>query len=406
VVDGRTERLIPRLRRLEAVGLERASIPLRSERLGPMALPLQARTRGWASRRPETPYRLPGEFDHHDALLLSCDELTSDHPGLLAAIIGAAQGRISIVAIVSDHAARQRLVELLEHNGLPADRVHILDLPHDSMWIRDYGPYAVRDREGRIVMVDARYNQSLGRGHDDDVPVALAELLGVKLVQAPVYLDGGNLLSNGGGLCLSTTSLLDNNPRSDRDPTYLGKLLHQFLGFEQTILLEPLFGEPTGHVDMFAMFASPDTVVIGSYDPLVDPLNADVLDRNAAYLSQIRTPRGPLRVIRVPMPTNTDGIWRSYTNGILANGVFMLPVYPDVDGDVQDDVLRTFRQTLPAWTIEPIDCGEVIPFGGALHCISKCIVSTVNWRDVEQRHNAAARPGKQKSVVPSLLVDP
>ena len=344
-----------------------------------------------SARSVEPQYRLPGEFERHDALLLGCDELASVHPDVLTAIVVAAKRHIPIVAIVSGQKARQRASEVLKQNNLSADSMRFLCLPHDSMWIRDYGPFSVQGRDGRTAIVDARYDGGHGRVNDDRIPVALAETLGITLMRAPIVLEGGNLLSNGEGLCLTTTSLFDHNTDRKLGENYVGQVLYKFLGADQTVFLEPLNGEPTGHVDMFAMFTSPDTVVVGSYDPVVDPVNAVVLDRNADCLAQVRTPRGSLRVVRVPMPSNTDGFWRTHTNGILANGVFMVPVYLDVDTTMQDEALDVLCQTMPEWKIEPIDSSGVIPFGGALHCISKCIVSSVNWREFDKR-NAVAKP--------------
>lgn len=352
----------------------------------------QVRPTGRASARLAEPqYRLPGEFERHDVLLLGCDELASVHPDILTAIVAAAERRIPIVAIVSNQKARQCASEVLKQNDLPANSMRFLYLPHDSMWIRDYGPFSVKGRDGRTAIVDARYDGGHGRVNDDRIPVALAETLGITLMRAPIVLEGGNLLSNGEGLCLTTTSLLDHNADRRLDENHIGQVLYRLLGAEQTVFLEPLNGELSGHVDMFAMFTSPDTVVVGRYDPEIDPVNAVVLDRNADCLAQIRTRRGPLRVVRIPMPSNTDGFWRTHTNGILANGVLMVPIYMDVDTAMQDEAIDVLRQTMPGWKIEPIDSSGVIPFGGALHCISKCIVSSVNWREFDKL-NAVAKP--------------
>jgi agmatine/peptidylarginine deiminase len=266
------------------------------------------------------------------------------------------------------------------------------------MWIRDYGPFSVRKRDGQVVILDAQYERSLNRSNDDCVPVVVAEQLGMGLVRAPIVLEGGNLLSNGDGLCITTTALLDSNAGRDLDENGICQILHTYFGARQTVFLEPLIGESTGHVDMFAVFLSRETVVVGSYDPLVDPVNAAVLDRNAAYLAQIRTRRGPLRVVRVPMPDNSDGVWRSYTNTIFANGVLMVPVYTDADATLQDVALDSFRRHLPGWKVVPIDAKDTIRCGGALHCISKSILSLQGGRSrhraagIAQRRSQAATP--------------
>ena len=135
-------------------------------------------------------------------------------------------------------------------------------------------------------------------------------------------------------------------------------------------MLEALVGEPTGHVDMFATFTAPNTVLIGRCDPAIDPLNAQILDRNAATLGGLPTPRGPLRVERIPMPSTRDGLWRSYTNVVYANRVVLVPVYRDADQVEQKRVLNTFRRLLPGRTVVGIDCEDLIRNCGALHCVT------------------------------------
>lgn len=71
-------------------------------------------------------------------------------------------------------------------------------------------------------------------------------------------------------------------------------------------------GNFTGHVDMFAKFTAEDTVLVGRYDPAVDPQNADILDWNAERLAGLTLADGrPLRVVRIPMPTGSGDVYRS-----------------------------------------------------------------------------------------------
>jgi agmatine/peptidylarginine deiminase len=331
-------------------------------------------------------YRLPGEFERHDALLLGCDELAVQYPDLLVNIVSAAGQNISILALVSDDDGIELVTEILKERKVSTEGIRFLHIVHDSMWIRDYGPFSVQRHDGQPEIVDAKYDREVGRANDDFVPVVVAKHLGMSVVRAPVLLEGGNLLSNGEGLCITTTALLDNNADREIDDGQVHRILHRYFGAEQAVFLEPLIGESTGHVDMFALFVSPDTVVVGSYDPLTDPVNAAVLDRNAACLAQTRTSRGPLRVVRIPMPDNTDGVWRTYTNVIFANGVLMVPVYADMETERHEVAMNVFRHILPGWKITPIDATDAIQCGGALHCVSKAILSLGGWQDRSKHH--------------------
>jgi agmatine/peptidylarginine deiminase len=135
-------------------------------------------------------------------------------------------------------------------------------------------------------------------------------------------------------------------------------------------MLESLVGERTGHVDMFATFTSPTTVLVGAYTEEQDPDNAAILDRNAARLSQVRTSQGPLRVVRIPMPPHDNNTWRTYTNVVYANGVVLVPIYPSLDHAGRRLALEIFSKELPTWKVVGIDATEIIEIDGALHCMT------------------------------------
>jgi agmatine/peptidylarginine deiminase len=315
--------------------------------------------------------RLPGEFEPHEALLLAARDLTTSFPDLFIEIVEGARSRIQIVSLVQNRAERELVERLVAQNGLPQESVHCFEVAHDTMWLRDYGPVFVTGRQQPRAIVDGDYLQH-GRTNDDQVPASLSIPFRSHVFHAPIELEGGNLLSNGRGLIVTTTAMLELNQARGVDEEEIRRRLRQYFGATQVVFLDRLDGEPTGHADMFATFTSPDTIVVGSYDPIVDPVNSEILERNAAILSGIVTSTGkPLNVYRVPMPPRTGDIWRTYTNGIYANGVLLLPVYPHVDPVGERQTYEIFHRLLPGWKVVGIDATEVIQFGGALHCISQ-----------------------------------
>jgi agmatine/peptidylarginine deiminase len=170
-------------------------------------------------------------------------------------------------------------------------------------------------------------------------------------------------------LCLTTDAVLATNRVRFDEPT-IREWLAAAYGGKQTLFLEPLAGEPTGHVDMFATFVAAGTVVLGAFDPTVDPENAVILDRNADRLSEMYVDGRRLRVVRVPMPPHDDGIWRTYTNVVYANGTLLVPIYNGQDTRGQHEALLTFSRLRPGWRVVGIDASEICKFGGALHCVT------------------------------------
>jgi agmatine/peptidylarginine deiminase len=218
----------------------------------------------------------------------------------------------------------------------------------------------------------------------------LAAVLGKRTVRAPITIHHGNLLSNGRGLCIATTRLIQENIGRGYDADDVAQILRKFYGAKEVVFLDRLRGEPTGHVDMFATFTSPDVVVIGKYSRESDPVNAAILDRNAERLAVVPAPCGPLDVVRVPMPPRMSseiGFWPTYTNVAYANGTLLVPVCPGRDPEGKTVALGLYRRLLPDWTIVGIDVSSILIRGGGIHCV------TASLPDLENVPGAATKVG-------------
>lgn len=314
---------------------------------------------------------LPAEFDPQDDLLLGGEQLATLHPKVMANIVRAAADDIRIRILAGSPAGHDLVVSVLESNGLDAGKVDILEIPVLTMWVRDFGPLTVSDGAGYRSLVDFHFRERRGNDLDDGVPGHLAPLMGFELQTSPLLVEGGDLLTNGRGLCLLSTRIINRNAQYlTMEPEDTVKDLGKILGFESVFLVPPLVGESTGHLDMFCAFLETDLIVVGSYDPAVDPDNAAQLDQVAEDLAGLSTRSGLARVERVPMPDHDDGFWRTYTNIIFANEVVMVPVYPDYCPDLDETALALFRKLLPDRRVIGIDASELIKMNGALRCIT------------------------------------
>jgi agmatine/peptidylarginine deiminase len=277
---------------------------------------------------------------------------------------------ITVYALVGFKQERDDVARLLLDAGLPGGCVTFFYLPVASMWTRDYAPLSAVDAGGGVTFLDAAYRGE-GAAQDDDVPQRLGADFGVRVVDLPLTMEGGDLLSDGEGLCLTTRRLLARNQEERGfSPERVWALLQTHGGFTDWFPLPSLSGEPTGHIDMFATVIAPRTVVIGRYDPAVDPDNARWLDWSAQQLATRPTSRGPVTVHRIPMPPHDDGIWRTYTNVVFANGVLLVPAYPDKCPELDEEARGVFARLLPDWRVVGIDAASLIRRNGALHCVT------------------------------------
>jgi len=324
---------------------------------------------------PASQFRLPGDFEKHRAIVLASGWLAREAPAVLADVVKQTTPRSPVVGLVSTPRDRELASRVLTERGLSPNRVRFLEVPMNTGWVRDFGPIFVRDAAGVSRGVDTAYDKP-GRDHDDAAARAIADLFQVATTVTPLRWQGGNTLSNGQGLLVTTTQAINANIECGYDIDVVTRFLRHRFGVKQIVVLEHLVGERTGHVDMYACFTSPDTILVGEYSELVDPANAATLDRNAARLAEVQNDRGKLKVIRVPMPTNEDGVWRSFTNVIFANGTLLVPAYPDIAPSGGEQALAIYRRLLPDWKVLTVDVSTMARHQGGLRCVTLYVPET------------------------------
>lgn len=327
---------------------------------------------------------LPGEFERHDALLMCWpdrDDLTIEgldakrlNENARATILKVAEHvrqNIQVVLVVESQDARRRAIAALQRRKIPLESIRIIQTKHNSCWVRDYGPLVLRTPEGPLWLSSFKMKRLLLNPANHLFPHALGRRFGVPVRDIPLYLEGGNLITNGRGLYVATNQVLADNLQLGFSPDDVTALMTKHLGAKQVVFLEPLVGELTGHVDIFATFPRPDTIVLGQYSPEDDPVNRDVLERNAKALRAVKTEQGPLKVVRIPMAPRGEQVFGgSYTNVIYANGVCLVPSYRKLDPEGLSKAMAIYRRLLPGWKVVDVDAVEWIIQQGALHCLT------------------------------------
>lgn len=315
--------------------------------------------------------RMPGEFEHVDALLLGVNELIEYHPETLVAIVKALDGGTAIVALLSKPEQEQRTLDLLKSHGIATDRIRFFIWPAESMWVQDFGPQVVLGDDVRVV--DFEYAVP-GREIENQLPMAFAATFGMKVAHCHLVMEGGSFLSNGRGLCISSTRMIDQNQTRGYDLQAIGRILHDDFGFERWAYVPPLVGESTGHLDLFLTLGGPSTVLLAAYDPAEDHDNARRMDENARVLAeQLIIDGQPLEIIRIRQPAARDGCWRSYTNVIYGNGVVIVPQFPDTCPELDRGALDVYRRVFPDRRVVGVDTSKIIHKRGGLHCLSLSI---------------------------------
>ena len=306
--------------------------------------------------------RAVAEWEETDGVLVAW---TGDLSSFFLDLVQALDEVVTVYMVTPDLRSSRELQEYLQQRGVDVSRLRFLEYQHDAFWTRDFGPIALELADGEPGFIDMAYYYD--RRRDDAVPTLLGRKLDVQVYRPDLASEGGNFMTNGAGLCVSTSWLLEENQHLDSQS--LAELQRRYFGCQQTIILDRMYGEGTGHVDMYAKFTASDTVLVGSYDRDYDPTNATILDRAAARLGAVRLADGrPLRVVRIPMPSHGPEVYRSYTNSLLVNGTVVMPTYAS-DRHLEAAAIAAYREALPeGWRVTTVDSTEIIEWGGAVHC--------------------------------------
>jgi len=332
---------------------------------------------------PPGPVRLVAEFEPAEALYLAWEPGLGDeeHLGIIRAVL--AHTRVEPVLIHNGPAEREALEDLLVLRAVDPGRVVFVDAralgpwyrpapdPEEpravqTPWLRDWGPMYIETRRG-LAIVDPRYWED--RPNDDALPTKLARLEGKPVYRPPLVLDGGNLLTDGAGTCFMADGGETDDRASSMDVT--DESLRHYFGCRKVIWLAPLAGEETGHVDMFIKVGDEGTLLVGHYLPDQDPENSQLLDENAAILRMARGADGRrYRVLRVPMPDNSDGIFRTFLNAAVIDELVLYPTFPGAE-DLEPAVRQAFAAAFRGRKAVGLVVEELMAVGGAIHCATR-----------------------------------
>lgn len=334
-------------------------------------------------------YRMPAEWEPHEATWLSWPHKEASWPGAFASVPGIfveLTRRLSeseMVRInVADEEFAARVRELLGAGGVDLRQVTLHLNPTNDAWCRDHGPnYLVRETDGRRerAINDWGYN-AWGNKYppydlDDIVPTRIARESGERLFEPGIVLEGGSIEVNGRGTLMTTEAcLLNPNRNPNLDRAAIERHLRDYLGVDHILWLgDGIVGDDTdGHIDDLTRFVSPDTVVtVVEEDP--EDENYRPLRENLERLRDMTDQSGaPLRIIELPMPGpvvfEETRLPASYANFYITNRSVLVPTYRDPNDEKACQILQSL---FPGRKVIPIDCTKLIWGLGAIHCVTQ-----------------------------------
>lgn len=358
--------------------------------------------------KPHPAFRMPAEWEPHEATWLAWPHYKEDWPGkfepipwVYAEIIRHLARHERVELIVNDAASERRARTILDRASALSDNVRFHHWPTNRVWVRDSGctfaigknrvaaDASVRPSEhgspGTLVAITWRFNAwaKYSNWQPDEkigfLMAAAAEAAEARPMfgKKRVVLEGGSIDVNGQGSLLTTEECLlsktqQRNPGMKRGD--YEKMFAEYLGIRNVIWLGAgIAGDDThGHVDDITRFVAPDTVVTAVESNPKDA-NYEPLRQNIRRLRGASDQDGKsISIVELPMPAPVIFEGRrlpaSYANFYIANGLLLVPVFNDPNDRVALDILADL---FPDREVVGIYSGDLIWGFGAMHCMTQ-----------------------------------
>ncbi len=326
-------------------------------------------------------FRMPAEWEPHEATWLAWPHERTDWPGKFAPIpwvygdIVRRLARVEKVRIlVEDAAAESSARRVLTKCAVDMRAVEFFRHRTNRSWTRDYGPIFVKNSKGRVAITNWIFNGWAKYGNwreDNKVPAFLGKRLKMRQFEPGIVLEGGAIDVNGRGLVLTTEECLLSEAVQARNPGLGRAGLEQHfadcLGINRTIWLKNgIAGDDThGHIDDLARFVDEQTVVVVVEEDRSEA-NYEPLQENLRLLCETS-----LRIVTLPMPAPVyfagQRLPASYANFYIANKLVLVPTFNDPMDRVALNVLTAL---FPNREVVGIYCGDLVLGLGTLHCMT------------------------------------
>jgi agmatine/peptidylarginine deiminase len=272
--------------------------------------------------------------------------------GISISLIAEISEDIEVYTIVANSSQQASATSSYISGGVNMDNAFFIIAPTNSIWVRDYGPWFIFDGSGDYGIVDPVYNRP--RPYDDLIPGVIGSEWGVPVYGMDLTTAGGNHMSDGLGLSMSTRLVYDENP--GMTPREVDNMMKEYLGNDYTVL-DYIESGGIHHIDCWAKLLDPTTILIKDVSP--GHPSYDLLNARADFLATKMSAWGrPYAIVRVFCPYGT-----AYTNSIILNDKVLVPIF---NSSYDTTALRVYRDAMPGY--------EVLGFYGswydndAIHC--------------------------------------
>ncbi len=340
-------------------------------------------------------WRMPAEWEDHEATWVGWPHNTTDWPGKLATIqlvYGEIVRKLSesevVRILVNDKAHEAKARRILDRVGVGSDHVEFVRIPTNRGWTRDFGPIFLKQDDAPAQVSIARFQFNAWARYsdwpkDNRIPERVASKFNIPLVRVTVQnrsvvLEGGSIDVNGQGTLMTTEECLLDEETQVRNPGFsrqdYEEVFREYLGISQVLWLgSGIAGDDThGHVDDLCRFVDPYTVVLCQESNPSDE-NYHPLSENRERLEGMRCEDGrKIGIVSLPMPAPLyfDGqrLPASYANFYIGNSVVMVPTFNDPNDRV---ALGILSELFSDRTVVGLHAVDLVWGFGTIHCLTQ-----------------------------------
>lgn len=339
-----------------------------------------------------TEFRLPAEWEEHEATWIGFPHNKEDWPGKFAPIQWVYAEIIRLISkgekvkiFVQDKKHQKKVEAIIKSVDVEPDQIEYHKFETDRGWLRDSSPVFVLDQQNERELIHFKFNgwaKYKNHKKDQRIPKYISKKLNLNRKKAVfnkrhVVLEGGAFDHNGEGTLITTEECLLDQETQTRNPRYTkshyDKIFYDHLGIKKTIWLNKgIIGDDThGHVDDLCRFVNKNTVVLVMEDDPNDE-NYNRLMENRERLQGARTADGELiNVVELPMPSpiifKGERLPASYANFYFSNAALIVPTFNDVKDREALGILSELITDRPVIGIHSVD----LVWGlGTIHCLT------------------------------------
>ncbi|MEJ2195721.1 MAG: agmatine deiminase family protein, partial [Ignavibacteriaceae bacterium] len=268
-------------------------------------------------------YRLPAEWEPHQATWIGWPHNKSDWPGkftsipfVYAEIVKYLSRSEKVHILIQSKEHKLRAEKVLNSSDVNLKNVKYFIKKTNRGWLRDSGPFFVKGNDKDSV-IDFKFNAWAKYDDyklDDKIPQFISNRLKLERFTAEyngkqVVLEGGSIDVNGKGILITTEECLVDQDIQVRNPELTKQdyfqIFKKYFGINKVIWLgKGIVGDDThGHVDDICRFVNDDTVVIAQEKNSSDD-NYKTLNENKERLQNITIQdEARLNIVDLPMPS-------------------------------------------------------------------------------------------------------